>query len=911
MISCLIPFDPVRGCAQQGQNRDNFIKLIFAFASVALIVGAVVQANSSRKNKSERALPTQRPTITVADPNLESNSPLAKKSRRGKRSKRDRGLPPQIELEKLADAYLRNQRRLWPEIESANVIPEPTKVEIAMMVEEFKRRHRGELPDPETVKPFRNVCEKLGGSYSRFSCDRSEPTSIIDQLVSQLERAKQEARFIPWAYVYADYSISGFGSARQGFGSYKNVLAQIDQFIDTTYIDDFTRASREELEWWKLATISTKHNKRLIGASDGFSLDNEQWEIQIKLFSLFSMLFKLQSKQKVRRGMRGAFREGGVVGKLIMGHTRAPRIDSNGNIVFRSNGKPKHVRCIDKQGNQKKRLLYHLFLRKNWSLGRIATAFNKKKVDGWDRWSPKSVAYELNNPANVGIFLWNQFRTEYDWENQVAYRVRNEPSKWEVYIDKSLALVSLSEWKQARRRLAELRKAHPRTGKPLTRNQRSASTLFSATLYCEYCLNNDDLDDRSAEIKLYRSAGDYKQMACMNGVVKKCGCSLTSSKSVKIIENSLMTFLFDELLTEKGFTDLVERCNEYLAEESRKPPKDVKPLQARLRKLNSEIKRLFGRIKKAKDENLFAAYEKEIASTQKEITKIESQLREMSHENAPSPVPLDRGQVEKYLADANALLRQDAPAAAEIIRKLTGRITIRQEKIEGKKRGARWIATFSPQLLTLLATMGRAKGYPETRTLEYLSSRNWIKPNPILKIQLATDAMYDLIVPRVLELKAQGQSEATIAVAMNINVETVQNAMKVSQGKKPRTKSKRTKKKETIDTPRGNARNISSEVASRRDDLGHAFTKIASDLKCNVKTVYRAYNIARPELVEAAIENAEPVRRANNSRLSQERKDKLEQLIIAGIRTDDIVRQIACSRSTIYRIRCRIFGSEE
>jgi len=57
---------------------------------------------------------------------------------------------------------------------------------------------------------------KLAGSYNRYSCDNSSPKSIIDQMVNALEKAKQENRFVPWSYVFADYSVSGLNPSRRG-----------------------------------------------------------------------------------------------------------------------------------------------------------------------------------------------------------------------------------------------------------------------------------------------------------------------------------------------------------------------------------------------------------------------------------------------------------------------------------------------------------------------------------------------------------------------------------------------------------------------------------------------------------------------------------------------------------------------
>jgi DNA invertase Pin-like site-specific DNA recombinase len=85
--------------------------------------------------------------------------------------------------------------------------------------------------------------------------------------------------------------------------------------LETVYIDDFTRAGRATIEWWRLAALVKRCKKRLIGASDGFDLSNENSDILITMFGLVSRLFIKQLQVKVRRGMRGAVRRGTVLGK--------------------------------------------------------------------------------------------------------------------------------------------------------------------------------------------------------------------------------------------------------------------------------------------------------------------------------------------------------------------------------------------------------------------------------------------------------------------------------------------------------------------------------------------------------------------------------------------------------------------
>ena len=108
-------------------------------------------------------------------------------------------------------------------------------------------------------------------------------------------------------------------------------------------------------------------------------------------------------------------------------------------------------------------------------------------------------------------------RREYDYEQDKYVTIKNPRSEWEIYKDPSLALVPKELWRAAWLKLLRTRKAHPLTGKKPSRNQNSATTLFSGTLFCESC---------GKELRLNRSAGKYKVMSCLSGSTGVHDCPL-------------------------------------------------------------------------------------------------------------------------------------------------------------------------------------------------------------------------------------------------------------------------------------------------------------------------------------------------------------------------------------------------
>lgn len=93
-----------------------------------------------------------------------------------------------------------------------------------------------------------------------------------------------------------------------------------------------------------------------------------------------------------------------------------------------------------------------------------------------------------------------------------------------------------------------------------------------------------------------------------------------------------------------------------------------------------------------------------------------------------------------------------------------------------KERGAKWIATFAPDLLGWLRQKAKANDCPESVTLEYLGTRIWITPG---MVTWAVDH-----VPKSREIAAEGArlavkgaSVQSIAATLGTTWETARRAV--------------------------------------------------------------------------------------------------------------------------------------
>jgi DNA invertase Pin-like site-specific DNA recombinase len=844
---------------------------------------------SSRLNISE-----ERPESTIGADAANGNSAHGHKPRRGSRrrkSKSERGLPADSELKELARVYLDTQRTHWPDLVQRGILPEPSEAVLEEMAGDFKRRHNGEHPTPVPVIVL-STSGRLGASYSRFSCDNSNPHSIADQLVKEISKAKDESCFIGWQHVYADYAVSGLDSGRLGYNALKNVLSDPECQIDTVYIDDFTRVSRDEIEWWRLAALMKRLGKRLVGASDGFDLSNENADVMLSVYSMLSRLFMKNLRQKVRRGMAGAARRGTSLGRPPLGYSLVPADNVQGNPIHGKDGERLNMLSIDPEGSKYVTMAFELFGIKRWTKGRIAKEFNRLEADGGNGWTNSSIHLVLRNRIYIGEQIFNKTKHERDPETHKVVITPKPQSEWITTPMPHLRVVPDDLWKLVQDRLDAVSQNSPMTGKRLSRNERSASTLFSGTMFCGYC---------GAEIKLARS-GKWPCMGCFHGITGVHGCQLRSVKGLKTLEESLIGFLHEHILNRETIEKLIVEANAFLAADAAKPRIEVAPIRAAACKIQGKIRKLVLKVEEEPDEKLSRGYDLRIKELEKQLAGVTGQLRENEARNQQPPSPLLKEDVEHHLKDVRELLNQEVPAAAEFLRTLTGRITIKQEPHPTPKPGARWVASFQPNLPSLLAKGARVKLWTDCATWEYLSDRIWTPPQSV-SVVIDFVPKYQAISKQVSELASKGMSAIKISFALGVSGELVGRAIRfIKTGDPRRPASKRPRKPWK---PRSMARqylDLAPEVARLKSEEGWTFPRIGKHLSISAETARKAYWHFHREELRYAGRRGKKLSRPTFSHLGFSRLNKIRELGAAGRKIAEIAKAVGCSVTSVYRI---------
>ncbi len=436
----------------------------------------------------------------------------------GRKRRPGRGLPSDEALRDLASTYLQSQRSLWPELASDGRLPCPDAGVISAMAEQFRDRFLSGVVEPFASPVGKAAWVGLACSYLRYSCDNSNPRSLDQQLRLQLERARRDGRFIPWAWVFADAAVTGTTADRRGYEMAK--LALTVEALDVLYIDEIGQASRDAIEALRLGRLVERRGKRLMGVSDGFDSASPTSKLMLAMFATLQEWFIDQLRSKVHRGMDDAFGRGTNIHPPSLGYRLDPASDASGRPLYGKDGERLKMKAIDDGEAGIVLEVFQGFARQGWSTGKIAKLFNERAVRGKRSWDSSGIAQMLRRRTYAGIEIYRKTYQVRDPETGVVTVKERPRREWKVRRARHLQIIPWALWKEVRRRLEASGKAY---NERKTEGGASRCELYPKVLIrprCGCC---------GTELMLGRS-GKYASFCCLNGIQGKRGCTFKGYK---------------------------------------------------------------------------------------------------------------------------------------------------------------------------------------------------------------------------------------------------------------------------------------------------------------------------------------------------------------------------------------------
>jgi site-specific DNA recombinase len=485
----------------------------------------------------------------------------------------------------------------------------------------------------------------------------------------------------------------------------------VEDGIEVLYIDGIGRASRDMVEALSLGKLVEQSAKRMIGVSDGFDSEVTMSKMQLAMFAALQEMFIDQLRSGVNRGMHDAFRRGTNTGLPAIGFKLSPAVDPEGKQLFGKDGDPLNMLVVDRRMARYVKLAFRLFGERGWSMSRIGRRFNERRVDGKETWDSTRIRQLLTRYKYVGIEIYG---TKRQYKHPVTGDViteRRPRSQWRVRRNRSLQIISWSLWKKVQKRLDACREAYGKSkGSGTRRSDVNPTTIVRPICGC------------CGEPMWLGRSGKYASYTCLNGRDGKHRCTHRGYKSVKIVEESIIGHIKESVFTPERIEQLVDLANEYLDEEAAKPRANTKPLKAALRRERARRERLVDILSRAGEDGLDSVVAR-IRQHEARIKDLSEQIREAEASNKVPPM-IDKSDVETILKDLRGLWQQDVAAVAPLLRELTGPVTVRVEREEGKRR-ATWFAEFTINLVPVIAQLSAKRDCPTTRTWEYLETRSW------------------------------------------------------------------------------------------------------------------------------------------------------------------------------------------
>ncbi|EMI56269.1 recombinase family protein [Rhodopirellula sallentina] len=805
------------------------------------------------------------------------------------------GLPSESALLELAQTYLEEQYRHFPEYQSLGLLQERSDASYRMMAKQFANAYCS--GNVQRVTPTSRAPKNLtvAACYVRYSDANSNTRSLDQQLINVLKEAKRLEAFIPWEYVFADAAITATTTARPGYQMLKSKVESEESIPRIIVADQLDRLHRDQEESIRFAKLVKARDRRLVTA-DGYDSISDFAKVAQAFSSLQSEMYIDQLKVKVDRGMTDAFKNGKHLAAPPTGYKLVERKDAEGNTIINSNSKVERTVVIDEEAAEVVRRIFDMYANQKLSPAKIAKVLDGESALGRSTWGPSSVTQMLGNEKYIGKWRWKKTTTVQDpiTGKKCAVTVPKEDQFEKEFPERSI--ISQELWDAAVARREEVSR---NTNPPKGRRNKSRQEAYPTMLFDLWC------DKCDAPLRRFRSAGTYVQLHCPNGKDGLRGCDLKSSKSLRIIEERLLTPIKQQLFADGYPERLCAQANEFLEEEASKPPVDTKKIERQITSLEAKLRRNGQRLS-GLDEGVAAdSLVDSIQTDQSTLTELKAELARTAKANF-RPEPLDVETIRTLLSNLHELLHDDVVTAHGILSKMVGRVSVSLGEKQGRTHT--WKAKVNLNPVPALVEIGKQKDCPTTHSLEFLQVCSWTTGEE-LPVTIVDFPNYQRIAAEAAKMHEAGSPMNAIAVALEIDPSTVKLA--IEWGAKNDTRfippadfSVRRK------NPNSKTERIGPEVVRLRNE-GLSFVEIAKRLNTSQGTASRAYKqFHSAENVKAVSQGKKLETGPKRRKIPDEKINKIRDLLTnSNLSKRAIAQEVGVTPWTVRHEAKRMAGS--
>jgi site-specific DNA recombinase len=527
---------------------------------------------------------------------------------------------------------------------------------------------------------------EAAASYSRYSSDLQNESSIETQQERCREAAARDGKTISPELEFADRAVSGTMLDREGLNALL-AAAEAGKF-DTLYFYSLSRLARESVIALPiLKRLVHVLRIRVVSQSEGLDTSRPDWETIAQIFSIQHEKYVRDLSDNVLRGQDFAVRSGRSVGDYCFGYTSVP-VPGSENTRRRRNERVPMAYAIDEEAAPWVERIFSWFVRDRRPLRWIVRELNRLGAPKDHRatkkeWHHQYLTKLLGNPKYVGKWSWGRMKNVRDPGTGIKTqeeRPVHETEKWDRDMP-HLRIIDDETFAAAQVLLREnaVRHAH-RHGDDgqFNGNQEGSAAanprhILSGLIKCGHCG------------RTFHVTGAYNKYLFCPGYGKGvCPCQTTLNR--QLAESLILAEVSKRILENPAWLEAVlESTRAAWAEQQRTLPNELRDTENRLAEVNRRISRLVDSVETA--DHADPDLQTRLSERRADRRELEDQLVRLRAGANKLPVEPTAAWVHEKLNNLQAVLTGGTPAAAFALRDLVGgQIVVEEIRKEGAKR---------------------------------------------------------------------------------------------------------------------------------------------------------------------------------------------------------------------------------
>jgi len=578
----------------------------------------------------------------------------------------------------------------------------------------------------------REAVAGIAASYSRYSSDLQDASSIDQQRRRCREAASRNGQSIPSELEFADEAISGTKRDRDGLNA---MLAAANQGrFGTLYLDSLSRLAREfVLTMPMLKQLVYVDKIRVISVSEGIDSSTASWELMAIFQGWMAGEYIKALRLAVLRGLEDVVLNGWSVGDWCFGYASEPIPDSEVHRRGRD-GKPRMRVIINEDHAGWVRKIFNWFVAEKKSMSWITRELTRLKAPKDHRsttqaWHPDYVRRVLRNEKYIGIWPWGRktnVRNPLTGQLVQEARPPQEVSRWirehphlrlvdDETFYKAQALLDENEAKLDAVRRDNGQLAGSRCGTASPRH------LLQGLFKCGGC---------GSTFQIVGSHGGY--LGCAG--YKRGLCQCRTQLPRHLAESMILKAIRDRVFAQPAWLEAVVQEARQSWEQCRKSfPSAREDVERKLEINKHKISRLVDAIEAGTED--VAELQERLQQRKHEQRTLEQERTRFEATAAQPAEPPTRAWIESKLKTLEAVLHAGGPEANAVLRQLVGgQVLVTEASLAGRKR-KHFVAQFTLTTKALLTGVNNAKStegaestlLKETVSVEFRTEPQWMQ----------------------------------------------------------------------------------------------------------------------------------------------------------------------------------------